>query len=73
MAHIKDLSNNAGFLRVPSPKLDGDARPAKVGRHGEVGDRGNQRNAGGDVVKEACMSKISSVDKLQREAADVKE
>ena len=73
MAHIKDLSDSAGLLRVASPKLDGDARPTKIGRHGEVSDSGNQRHAGGDVVEYACMSKISSIGELQREGADVKE
>ena len=73
MAHIKDLSNSASYLWVASPKLDGDARPAKVGCHGEVSDSGNHRNAGGDVVKDACMSKISSVGEFQREATIVKD
>jgi hypothetical protein len=73
MADIKDLSNIASYLPVASPKLDGDARPAKVGCHGEVSDSGNQCHAGGDVVEDARMSKISSVGELQREAADVKE
>jgi hypothetical protein len=73
MAHIKDLSNIASYLPVASPKLDGDARPTKIGRHGEVSDSGNQCHAGGDVVEDACMSKISLVGELQREGADVKE
>jgi hypothetical protein len=67
MAHIKDLSDSAGLLRVASPKLDGDARPAKIGCHGKVGDGGNHCHACGDVVKDACMSKTSSVDKLSKE------
>jgi hypothetical protein len=67
MAHIKDLSDYASLLRIASPKLDGDARPAKIGCHGKVGDSGNHCNACGDVVKDSCMSKTSSVDKLSKE------
>jgi hypothetical protein len=67
MAHIKDLSDSARYLRVASPKLDGDARPAKIGCHGEVGDRGNHCNAGSDVVEDACMSKTSSAEKASKE------
>jgi len=67
MAHIKDLSDIASLLRVASSKLDGDARPAKIGCHGKVGDSGNHCHACGDVVKDACMSKTSSVDKLSKE------
>ncbi len=66
MAYIKDLSDMASLLRVASPKLDGDARPAKIGCHGKVGDSGNHCHACGDVVKDACMSKTSSVDKLSK-------
>jgi hypothetical protein len=66
MAHIKDLSDIASLLWVASPKLDGDARPAKIGCHAKVGDSGNHCNACGDVVKDACMSKMSSVDKLSK-------
>jgi hypothetical protein len=73
MAHIKDLSNIASYLPFASPKFDRDARPAKIGRHGEVSNSGNQRKAGGNVVEEACMSKMSSVGELQGEAVDVKE
>jgi hypothetical protein len=62
MADIKDLSNMAGYLRAASPKLDGDARPTKIGCHGEVGDSGNHCHTSGDVVEDACMTKISSVD-----------
>lgn len=67
MAHIKDLSDMASLLRVASLKLDGNARPAKIACHGKVGNSGNHCHACGDVVKDACMSKTSSVDKLSKE------
>lgn len=57
----------ASLLRAASGKLDGDARPAKIGCHGKVGDSGNHCHACGDVVKDACMSKTSSVDELSKQ------
>jgi hypothetical protein len=56
--YVEDLTVETANLGVVADELDGNAGPAKVGGHGEVGDGGNHGDHGGDVVEDTVLTRL---------------
>jgi len=56
VANIKDLTIDTTDNRVVARELDINRRPAQVGAHGEVRDRSDHGDGGGDIVEDAVVA-----------------
>lgn len=60
VAHVEDLTLNPGDEVAGTLKFDVDRCPAEVGGHAEVGDGGDQRDSGSNIMEETLSARLAS-------------
>lgn len=70
VSDVEDLTVHASNQWVASLELDGDWSVSKVGCHGEVGNRGNKGDTGGDVVEDTSVARNSEAQTHEGEGRD---
>ena len=70
IAHVKDLTVMTMDLRVGTRVLDGDGCKAQVRTHGEIGNRSDQGDGGGDVMEDTFGARFGESETPEDEGRD---
>ena len=70
ISHVEDLTVRAPDDRVVARELDIDGGPAEVATHGEVGNRCNHGDGGGDVVEDTVLARLRQGETDEDEGRD---